>query len=90
MSIALDIFCFDIPITMLFAALLFVATDVGGGWWPISARVVLMDVTFWKFSNNPPNSTFMADAITFIIMLHSTYAGPFYDGISCIGVYFWS
>ena len=45
-----------------------------------------MDVAFWKFSNNLPNSTFMDDAMTFIIMLNSTCNGTFYGGISCIFV----
>ena len=55
MYIALDIFCFSIPLTMLFAIVLSAANGVGGCQWPISARNVLMDVAFWKFSNNAPN-----------------------------------
>ena len=60
---------------MLFAAVLSVATDVGGCECPISARVVLMDVAFWKFSNNLPNYSSVVDAMKFIIMLHSTCTG---------------
>ena len=44
MSIALDLFCFDFTLTMLFDAVLSVVTGVGGCWWPISTRAVLMDV----------------------------------------------
>ena len=45
-----------------------------------------MDVYFCHLSNNPPNSNSVADAITFLIMLHSTCTGKFYGGIYCIGV----
>ena len=84
MSIALDFF----PVTLkfLFAAVYYVATGVGGCWWPNSIRDVFMDVTFWKFSNHPPNSASVADAMTFLIMLHSTCTGPFSRVIACIGV----
>ena len=70
MSVALDFFC--IPLTVMFAALLSVATSVVGCWWPIYARAVLVDVAFWQFSNNPPNSASSADAITLFIMIHYT------------------
>ena len=36
-----------------------------------------MDVAFWQFSNHPPNNASVADAMIFIIMLNSTYTGPF-------------
>ena len=49
-------FCFTIPLTMLFAAVLFFATGACGCGWTVSDRVVFMDVTFWQLSNNPPNS----------------------------------
>ena len=45
-----------------------------------------MAVAFWQFSNNPPNSAFVDDSITFLVMLHSTCTGPFGEGIGCIGV----
>ena len=47
------------PLTMMFAAVLSIATGVGGCWCPISAREVLMDVTLWHFTNNPPNYAYM-------------------------------
>ena len=86
MSIALDLFCFAFPLTMMFIYVLSIATSVGGCWWPISARAILMDVAFWKFSNNPPDYAYVVDAITFLIMLHYTCTGPISGGISCIGV----
>ena len=85
MSIALDIFCFSVPLTMMFAAVFSIATGVGGCGCPISARAILMDVTLWNFSNNPPNYDSVADYTPFIIMLHSTCTGMFSGGIACIG-----
>ena len=70
----------------MFTAILVVATDVGGCEWFISARAVCMDVAFWKFSNNPRNSTSVADAMTFIVILYSKFTGPFYWGFSFIVV----
>ena len=58
----------------------------GGFWLTIYARAVLVAVAFWKFSNNPPNSASVADAMTFIIVLHSTFTVPFSKGIYFIGV----
>ena len=46
-----------------------------------------MDIAFWQFSNNPPNSDHMPDAMTFLIILHSTCTGPFSGYIACIGVF---
>ena len=45
-----------------------------------------MDVALWKFSDYPPSSDSMDDALTFLIMLHSTCTGTFSKGIACIGV----
>ena len=86
MYIALDLFCLHIPLTMLFAAVLFFFTCVGGWGWPISVRDILIYFDFYQFSNNLPNSAFVDDAMTFIIMLHSTCTGPFSWEIACIGV----
>ena len=86
MSMARYFFGFSVPLTTLFAALLSVDTSVGGCWWPISDRTVLMDVSFWQFSNNSPNYAFVTDAITFLIMLHFTCTSPFWGGIDCISV----
>ena len=71
---------------MLFAAVLYVATGVGGCWWPISARAVLVAVALWRISNNLTNYASMADAITFLIMLHATCNGSFWGAVDCIGV----
>ena len=71
---------------MLFSAILSIDTGVGGCWWTISARNVLVAVAFWKFSDNPPSSASVADAIKFLIILHSTCIGPFSWVVDCIGV----
>ena len=68
---------FSVPLTMPFYAVLSIATGVGGCGWPISSRAVCMNVSFWKFSNNPPNYVSVADAMTFLIMLYSTCTGLF-------------
>ena len=72
--------------TILFAVVLYVATNVGGRDWPIYAREVGMDVDFWQFSNNLPNFASVADDMKFIIMLHYTCTGLLSRGIACIGV----
>ena len=70
MSIARDIYCFAVLLTMLLAAVFSVATGVGGCWWTISARAILIEFAFRKFSNNPPSSDSVANSITFLMMLH--------------------
>ena len=72
---------------MMFASVLSAATGVGGYWWPISDRAVLIEVDLWQFSNNPPSSASVADDIKFFLMLHYTCTGPFYGSIYWIGVF---
>ena len=72
---------------MLFFTVLYVANSVGDCGWPIPAWDVLMDVAFWKFSNNPPNYDSVSDAMTFFIVLHSTCTGTFFEVIYGIGVF---
>ena len=71
---------------MIFSAVFSVATRVGGCGWTIYARLFRMGVAFWKFSNNPPNSASLVDAMTFLVILYSTCMGPFYGGIDVIGM----
>ena len=71
---------------MLLAAVFSISTGVGGCWCPISARAVLVEVAFWQFKKKSPNSTSMADAISFLVMLHSTSTGPLSGAVSCISV----
>ena len=88
MSIDLYIFCLVVTFKILFVAVLSVATDVCGRGWPISARSVYMYVAFWQFSRNPPNLASVADAMAFLMILHSTCTGLFSGGIAVIGVLF--
>ena len=46
MYIAQDIFCVAVLLTMLFAAVLSVATGVGGCRWTIYARAILIEAAF--------------------------------------------
>ena len=85
MYIALDLF-FAVPSMMLYATILSVDSGDVGYLWPISARDVIMDVALWQFWNSPPNSASVADAIIFIIMMHSTCTVTFSGGIVCISV----
>ena len=78
-------FCFVVSFKMRFFTVFSVATGVGGCWWPISARAIIMDVAFWKFSNDPPSYDSVADAVTFFIMLHSTCTGSFWGGVDYNG-----
>ena len=71
MSIAQDLFLAVLS-TMMFAAILSVATGVGGCWCLTFAKAVLMEVDFWKISNKRPNSSSVAGAITFLTMTHYT------------------
>ena len=72
---------------MLFATVLSIAIGVGGCGWPIYSRSVLVDVAFWQFSNNHPDSASVADSMTFLVILHYTCTGPFYGCIACIVVF---
>ena len=87
MSIDLDLFCFPVPLMILFAAVLSVSTGVYGCGWQNFDRSVLMDVDFWHFLKNTFNSASVADAITVINMLNSTCTVLFHRGIDCISLF---
>ena len=87
--ITFHVYCcgfFPVPLVIMFAVVLSIATSVGGCWRPISDWELHMDVVFWKFSNNPTNYASVSDSMKFPIMLHSTCTGPFSGVISCIGL----
>ena len=86
MSMARYNFCCAVTLKMLFAAVLYVATSVGDYWWTIYDRSVLVAADFWKFSKNLFNYVSAADAITFLIMIHSTCTRLYSGGIDCISV----
>eukprot|EP00978_Attheya_sp_CCMP212_P014567 scaffold37188_cov29-Attheya_sp.AAC.1 len=86
MSIALDLFCFAVPLRTLSAAELSVATGVGGCGCFISMAVVRSWVPFLQLLNWLPISASVADARTFRMMPHSTWMGPLRAGIFVIGL----
>ena len=71
---------------MLIVSAFFVTRNVGDCGWTIYARAVLIDFGFRKFSNSPPNSASMDDAMTFLSIMYSTCTGTFSGGIVCIVV----
>ena len=77
MSIDLNIFVSAITLTMLFDTLLSVTTGFGGYGWPISTSAVLMDVSFYQFSNNYLNYGSGDNVMVFLIMLYSKCTGRF-------------
>ena len=79
-------FCFDVPLTILFYDIFSISTGVGGCGWTISDMEVCTYVAFYQFSNNPPNSASVADAIIFLITMNYKFTSPFYGSIGCIGV----
>ena len=85
MSIALDL-VLAVPSTVIFTAVLSVSTEVGGCRWPISARAVYVDVAFCQFSSNLSNYDSVADAMDFLIILHSTCTSLFSGGVAIFGV----
>ena len=86
MSIALDVFCFDTPFTILFCDTMPVSTGVGGCEWLIFTRENFMDVFLWQFSKNSPISVSVADSIMSLMILYSMCTGPFSGGIDVISV----
>ena len=86
MSTAMDIFCLDVPFNIIFDAVLYVATVVGGCGWTIPDREVRMDIDFWQFPQNSLNFASVADAMTFLMILNSTCTGPFSGVIAAIGM----
>ena len=82
----MDLFCLVAPLTMLFDTVLSVATGIDGCEWPISFRAPKMDISFLQFSNSPTNYASVADAMNFLMILHSTCMGPFSRSITLISV----
>ena len=80
-------FCLGVPFTMIFSAVLYFFTRFGGCGWPISVRAVQMDVYFCQSSSNPPNYDLVADTVTFLTIWTFTCIGPFFGGITVIGVF---
>ena len=74
-----QIYCsgFFVLFTMLFAVELYVTTVSGGCGWPIYVRVVRIEVDFWQFSDNQPNSDSVVEVMMLLMILYSRSVGPF-------------
>ena len=80
MSIALDLFCLTVAVTMPSAAELSVFIGVGGWVKPSSLSVILRGNAVCPLWNIPPTSTSAADATPCLRILHSMWIGPFSGG----------
>ena len=80
MSIALDIFCLTVAVTMPSVAELSVFIGVGG-WLKLSSWGVILRITsVYPLWNSPPTSASAADAPTCLRILHPVWIGPFAGG----------
>ena len=80
MSIALDLFCLTVAVTMPSAAELSVFIGVGGWVKPSSWSVILRGNDVGPLWNIPPTSDLSVDASTCLRTLHSVWIGPFSGG----------
>ena len=80
MSIALDIFCLTVAVTMPLVAELSVFIGVGGWVKPSSWSVIIRGTAICPLWNIPPTSDSAADANTCLRILHSVWIGPFSGG----------
>ena len=80
MSIALDLFCITVAVTMPSAVELSIFIGVGGWVKPSSWSVILRRNNFCPLWNIPPTSASAADATTCLRILHSVWIGPFAGG----------
>ena len=71
MSIALDLFCLTVAVTMPSAAEVSVFIEVGGGVKPSSWNVILRGTAVCSLCNSPPTYALDADATTCLRILHS-------------------
>ena len=80
MSIALDLFCLTVAVTMPSAAELSVFIGVGGWVKPSSWSVILVGTAFCPLCNIPPISASATDTTTCLRILHSVWIRPFSGG----------
>ena len=80
MSIALDLFCLTVAVTMPSAAELSVFIGVGARVKPSSWSAILRGTAVCPLWNSPPTSASAADATTCLRILHSMWIGPFFGG----------
>ena len=80
MSIALDLFCLTVAVTMPSATELSVFIGVGGWVKPSSRSVIIRGTAVYPLWNSPLTSDSSADATTCLRILHSVWMGPFAGG----------
>ena len=80
MSIALDIFCLTVAVTIPSAAELSVFIGVGGLVKPSSWSIILRGAAVSPLWNIPPTSASDADATTCLSILNSVWISPFSGG----------
>ena len=77
MSIALDLFCITVAVTMPSAAELSVFIGVGGWVKPSPWIVILRGAAVCPLWNSPPTSASAVDATTCLRIMHSMWIGTF-------------
>ena len=80
MSIALELFCLIVAVTMPSAAELYVFIGVGGWVKPISRSIIIRGTAVYPLWKSPPTSASAAYATTCLRILHSVWIGPFSGG----------
>ena len=80
MSIALDLLCITVAVTMTSAAELSVFIGVSGRVKLTSWSLILRGTNVCSLWNSYPNSALAADATTCLRILHSVWIGPFAVG----------
>ena len=80
MSVALDLFCLNVEVTMPSAAGLSVFIGIVDWVKPISWSVILSGTDVCPFWNSPPTSASAAYATTCLRILHYVWIGPFAGG----------
>ena len=80
MSIALELFCLNVAVTMPSAAELSVFIGVGGWVKPSSWSVIIRGTAVCPLWNSPPASASATDATICLRILYSMWIGPFASG----------
>ena len=80
MSIAFDLFCLTVAVTMTLAAELSVFIVVGGWVKSSSWSVILRGTAVFPLCNSPLTSALASDATKCLRILHSMWIGPFASG----------
>ena len=77
MSIALDLSCLTVAVTMPLDAELYVLIGVCGWVKPSSWSVMRRGTPVFQLWNSPPTSASAVEATTCLRILHSVWVGPF-------------